>query len=76
VFPTMTISNVDGRLWELFVHGDIAYGIYEWSETVQMEGESEAETTISNCFTRWKKEDGVWKFDRDVCGPRDAPAEG
>lgn len=74
-FSTVTVTDINAELLELFVHGDAAYGIYEYSATTQMEGQ-EPVTDISNCFTRWEKEDGVWKFDRDVCGPRDAPVEG
>jgi ketosteroid isomerase-like protein len=74
-YSTMTITDINAELLELFVHGDAAYGIYEYSETSQMEGQ-EPVTEISNCFVRWEKEGGVWKFDREVCGPRDAPPEG
>jgi uncharacterized protein (TIGR02246 family) len=74
-FPTVTWTGYDPKVTDLFVHGDAAYAIYEISETVQMEGQ-EAESEAWNCFTRWEKEEGVWKVDRDVCGPRDAPTEG
>lgn len=72
---TTTITSMNADLLELFVEGDAAYGIYEFLETLQVEGQEPA-TETSNCFTRWEKEDGVWKFDREVCGPRDAPPEG
>ena len=74
-FPSMTYSGLSMEPLDLFVHGDVAYFIYEYSGTIQTEGQ-EPESMINNCFTRFEKEDGVWKFDRDVCGPRDAPAEG
>jgi len=75
VLPTMTITGYYVELLEVFVHGDVAYLMGEWSEAVGIEGQ-EPELQVSNCFTRLEKEDGVWKFDRDVCGPRDAPPEG
>jgi ketosteroid isomerase-like protein len=75
VYSTMTFTDINAELLELFVHGSAAYGIYEYSVTSQMEGQDPV-TEISNCFIRWEKEDGVWKFDREVCGPRDAPTEG
>ena len=74
-FPSMTYSGLSMEPLDLFVHGDVAYFIYEYSGTIQTEGQ-EPESMINNCFTRFEKEDGVWKLDRDVCGPRDAPTEG
>lgn len=70
-----TWTAVDGKFLEVFVYGDVTYAISELSETIQMEGQ-EAESQVSNCFSRFVKEDGAWKLDRDLCGPRDAPAEG
>lgn len=68
VFPTLTVTEVGDELLELLVHGDAAYGIYRYWETVQAEGE-EPETMNAHCMIRWEKEDGEWRFDRDVCGP-------
>jgi ketosteroid isomerase-like protein len=75
MFQTASPTGYDPTIVDLFVHGDAAYAIYEVAETIQMEGQ-EPETTFWNCFTRFAKEDGGWKFHRDVCGPRDAPPEG
>lgn len=74
-FQTTTWTGYDAAVVDLFVHGDAAYAIYEVSETFQTEGQGPG-SEIWNCFTRWEKEDDVWKVDRDVCGPRDAPPEG
>jgi ketosteroid isomerase-like protein len=74
VFPSMTISAFDAEFFDVFVHGDIAYAMAEYTETVGTEGQPQ-ETLVLNCFTRWENEDGIWKMDRDVCGPRDAPPE-
>jgi len=70
-----TWTEVDGKVLEVFVDGDAAYAISELSETIQMEGQ-ETESHISNCFSRFVKEDGAWKVDRDLCGPKDASPEG
>lgn len=75
VYSTVTFTDIKSELLEVFVHGDVAYVINEYSATSQTEGQGPV-THISNCFTRWQKEDGVWKYDREVCGPRDAPPEG
>jgi ketosteroid isomerase-like protein len=71
-FQAGTWTGVESRVMELFVHGDVAYAIWEWSGTRQMEGQ-ESESVVLNCFSRFEKEDGVWKDDREVCN---GPAEG
>jgi uncharacterized protein (TIGR02246 family) len=75
MFQGMTWTAYDVDLQDLFVAGDAAYAIYQLSETFQAEGQ-EPGSENWNCFTRWEKEEGVWKVDRDVCGLRDAPPEG
>ena len=74
-FASITITAVDAKILDIFVHGDVAYVISEISEGFQYEGQ-EPGTEHHICFTRLEREDGVWRFDRDVCGPRDAPTEG
>ncbi len=74
-FQTTTWTEAEFSLIEFFVHGDAAYAISEWSDMFQMEGQ-EPEGVNWYCFSRFKKEDGVWRDDRDICGPRDAPPEG
>ena len=60
---------------EIFVHGDVAYQIGQYDETVQMP-EEEPTDYHDSFFARWVKEDGSWRIDRFLGGPRDAPAEG
>jgi ketosteroid isomerase-like protein len=69
------ITAFDIELLDLSVHGDVAYGIYQYSLTLQMEGQQPV-TVANNSFSRWEKEDGVWKVSRMVAGPRDAPPGG
>lgn len=75
MFQATKPTGYDPTIVDLFVYGDAAYVIYEVVETLQMEGQ-EPETTAWNCFSRFTKGDGGWKFHRDVCGLRDGPAEG
>ena len=60
---------------ETFVHGDVAYQMGEMDEALQM---PDAETSRAEgyFFARWQRENGVWKIDRLVAGPREAPPEG
>jgi ketosteroid isomerase-like protein len=74
-FQTTTWTGVGFKVIELFVHGDAAYAIWEWSGTSQTEGR-EPESVIWDCFSRFEKVDGGWKDDREVCGQREAPPEG
>jgi ketosteroid isomerase-like protein len=74
-FQTEKWTEVEYKLIELFVHGDAAYTIGEWSGTLQVEGQ-EPVSVVWNCFSRFEKEDGVWKDEAEVCGPRDTPPEG
>jgi hypothetical protein len=67
-----TAYNVDVLDW--FIHGDVAYEISSYDETLQVEGQ---EVVVRNIdFCRWEREEGVWKVSRLVAGPRDAPPEG
>jgi len=75
MFQTTTWTAYDAELLDLFVDRKAAYAIYEVAERFQVGGQ-EPEPAAWNCFTRFVQEDGVWKVHRDVCGPRDAPAEG
>jgi ketosteroid isomerase-like protein len=60
---------------DLFVHGEAAYTIFQFSITSEVEGQ-EPQDLLFNSFVRFVKEDGVWKPHREVVGPRDAPPEG
>jgi uncharacterized protein (TIGR02246 family) len=74
-FSTASWTECDVEDLDFFLDGDAAYTIYQYSETYQIP-EQEPVSNVLNCFTRWEKEDGVWKIDREVCGARDAPEEG
>ena len=69
------ISIFDEEPFETFVHGDVAYQIGQFDEAFQLPG-AEPEEVHNYNFIRWVKEDGVWKIDRFLAGPRDAPPEG
>lgn len=72
-FETGRALSFDLEAYDRFVHGDVAYELGEYDETVEVEGEEE---TVQNYyFLRWEKgADGVWRFDRLVAGPREAPS--
>jgi ketosteroid isomerase-like protein len=65
----------DAEPLETFVHGDVAYQIGQYDEAFQVPGAEPGEVHNYN-FTRWVKEDGVWKIDRLLAGPREALPEG
>ena len=74
MLETMTFTAYDVEILDWFIHGDVAYEISSYDETLQVEGQ---EVMVRNYdFCRWEKEDGVWMIDRLVAGPRDAPPEG
>jgi hypothetical protein len=60
---------------DLFLDGDAAYPLGPYDETIQFEGQ-EPFTVHNYHFIRWEKEDGIWKIDRLLAGPRSAPPEG
>lgn len=74
-FATMDITEYDLEILELFLHGDVAYAIYQETATAQVVGQ-EPFTMVNNAFVRLEKENGTWKYDRIVSAPRDAPSEG
>ncbi len=67
-----SISMFETEPYDYFVHGDVAYEIGEYDETLVVGGEPQ---TVENYyFIRWEKgADGEWRFDRIVTGPRAAP---
>ena len=69
-----SISMFEPKAYDYFVHGDVAYEIGEYDETLVVSGEPQ---TVENYyFIRWEKgADGQWRFDRIVIGPRAAPEE-
>jgi ketosteroid isomerase-like protein len=74
-FETTSVVDLEVRRLDIFVHGDVAYEITEADEPLQVEGQGLVPREVYGFF-RWEKEDGVWKMDRLVVGPRDAPPEG
>lgn len=69
-----TVSAIDIRTSEVFVHGDVAYSIGDYDETVSMGPDAEPMTIHNNYFARWERgADGAWKIDRLVVGAVDAP---
>ncbi len=67
-----TVSFFETETYDYFIHGDVAYEIGEYDETVEAGGEQQV---VENYyFIRWEKgADGEWRFDRIVTGPRAAP---
>jgi ketosteroid isomerase-like protein len=74
-FAVGGVTATDHNVLDFFVHGDVAYWIMEIDETFQVEG-MDPFTVMNYAFLRWEKEDGVWKIDRYLGGPRGAPPEG
>lgn len=66
------VESFETRTEDHFLHGDVAYEVGEYDETVVMGG---ARQNIEGYyFVRWEKGgDGVWRMDRLVAGPRAAP---
>ncbi len=72
-FNTGRVISVDIEAYDQFVHGDVAYDVGEYDEIVEVEGEQQ--TIQGYYFLRWEKgTDGVWRIDRVVTGPREAPS--
>ena len=72
-FETGRVLSFDIEAFDQFVHADVAYELGQYDETVEVEGE---EATVQNYyFLRWEKgADGMWRIDRLVTGPREAPS--
>ena len=74
LFSTAQLTSFDIEAYDQFVHGDAAYELGEYDETVEIEGEQQ--TVHGYYFLRWEKgTDGVWRIDRAVAGPREAPSD-
>ena len=72
-FATGRVISLDLEAYDTFAHGDAAYQVGEYDEILEVGG---AQLTVRNYyFLRWEKgADGVWRFDRLVAGPREAPS--
>ncbi len=72
-FSTGRVVSFDVEAYDQFVHGDVAYEVGEYDETVEVEGQQQ--TVQNHYFLRWERgTDGVWRIDRLVAGPREAPS--
>jgi ketosteroid isomerase-like protein len=64
------------RSFEVFVHGSAAYQIGQYDEAATLGTGEEAEWH-EHFFVRWVRgDDGVWRINRFVAAPREAPPEG
>ena len=71
---TGKVVSLDIQPYDRFVHGDVAYETGQYDETAQIPGQSPM-VFKNYYFSRWERgEDGLWRIDRFVAGPRDAPA--
>lgn len=58
---------------DLFVHGDAAYDLGRYEEAAEY-ADGSTETVTGNYFLRWQRcGDGLWRIDRFVAGPVEAP---
>ncbi len=66
------VVSIDLRRDDLFGHGDVVYDVGEYDEVLAtVHGEMRIE---GNYFIRWERgDDGAWRIDRVVVGPRAAP---
>lgn len=71
----LQFSEFDVESFDVFIHGDVAYQIGKYDEVTQMPGEEPTEYH-DHFFARWVTEGGVWKIDRFMGSPREAPPEG
>jgi len=69
------ITSFDFTRHNIFVHPGAAYEYGTYDETIDMGGE---EVVVEgNYFLRWEEgDDGMWRMDGLVAGPRNAPEEG
>lgn len=70
----VTIEEIDIRTSEVFVHGDAAYSIGDYDETLTVGPAAETMNIHNNYFARWQRgADGMWQIDRIVVGAVDGP---
>jgi ketosteroid isomerase-like protein len=66
------LESFDTRTEDYFLHGDAAYEVGEYDETIVMG--DDRQVIEGYYFLRWEKgADGVWRMDRMVAGPREMP---
>jgi ketosteroid isomerase-like protein len=70
------VETIDIRTDETFVHGDVAYTIGDYEETLTMTPDAEPMSVHNHWFARWERgADGTWRIDRMVVGTVEAPEE-
>ena len=68
------VQSMDIRTAEVFVHGDTAYTIGDYDETLTMTPDETPISVHNNWFARWERgADGTWRIDRMVTGAVGAP---
>lgn len=68
------VTGIDIRTSEVFAHGDVAYSIGDYQETLVMSEGAEPMEVHANWFARWERgADAVWRIDRLMTAPVDAP---
>ena len=66
----------DVESFDVFVHGDVAYQVGQYDETAEL-ADGEPGEWHDYFFVRWEKgADGIWRINRFLSAPRDAPPEG
>lgn len=72
----MEFLTLDIEPFDVFVHGDVAYQVGRFDETATL-ASGEPVEWHEYFFVRWERgTDGVWRMDRFLSTPREAPAEG
>lgn len=72
-FATGRVVSLDIEAYDQFVHGAAAYEVGEYDETMEVQGDQQ--TLRNYYFLRWERgDDGEWRIDRFVAGPREAPS--
>jgi len=68
--------NLDVEPFETFVHGDVAYQIGQWDQTMAIPSGETVENHVYFFARLERGTDGVWRLNRILSAPRAAPAEG
>jgi uncharacterized protein (TIGR02246 family) len=70
----VTIQSIDIRMAEVWVHGDVAYTLGDYDESMTAAAGEDPIEIHSNWFGRWERgADGQWRIDRLMTSPVDAP---
>ena len=67
------VISLDMESYDLFVHGDVAYQMGQFDEDFRPPGKDPVHVE-NHFFARWvKADDGSWRLNRFMAGPRAAP---